>query len=161
MSRAAISEDLRRRIVAAYAAGEGTYAEIAARFCVGQATVSRLLRRYREDKTVAPRPHGGGRKRILGERDEKRLESLVLANPDWTEHEYASALAGELGRELNRLVVGRSIRRMGYRVKKNPSSLASETNPPIESDENDISTGSVDSTPRILFLWTRPDSTRR
>jgi transposase len=157
----AISNDLRRRIVDAYEAGEGTYAEIAERFSVGSATVNRLLRRHREDNTVEPRPHGGGRRRVLSEKDEKRLEGMVLANPDWAEHEYASALAQELGRELNRLVVGRSIRRMGYRVKKSPSSPASETNQPIESDESDTSKESTDSMPRIWFLWTKPDSTRR
>gem|GEM_PF-3891486 len=43
-----LSVDLRRRIVERYQKGDVTYAEVAAWFHVGEATVSRLLRRSRE-----------------------------------------------------------------------------------------------------------------
>lgn len=156
-----LSNDIRKRIVATYRRGDCTYEDVAKRFQVGRATVSRLLRRYREDKTVTPRPHGGGRRRLLSGADEKRLEKYVLANPDWTEHEYASKLTAELGRELNRLVVGRSIRRMGYRVKKSPSSPAKETAPTSQKSDASSSTQYRRSRVRVWFLWTKPASTRR
>jgi transposase len=55
-----LSLDLRRRIVAAYERDEGTYFELAQRFGVGEATVSRLLRRQRELGHVVPEVAGGG-----------------------------------------------------------------------------------------------------
>lgn len=44
----ALSLDLRLRIVARYEEGDITYAELAEAFSVGEATISRLLRRRRE-----------------------------------------------------------------------------------------------------------------
>ena len=57
----ALSEDLRRRIVNHYKRHSGaTYASTAARFSVGDATVSRLLRLERETEDIvsiaAPKP---------------------------------------------------------------------------------------------------------
>lgn len=156
-----ISIDLRKRIVAAYQRGEGTYAEIAQRFCVGEATVSRLLRREREDKTVAPRPHGGGRRRTLSVVEEKQLAKLVLAQPDKTEQEFATELAAELGRAIGRLVVGRTLRRMGYRVKKSPLSPTNKRGPTSPKNDAPGLPDNPNSTLRVLFSWTRPVSTRQ
>ena len=44
----ALSNDLRKRIVDAYKAGEGSYNDLAARFHVGYATVNRILARHRK-----------------------------------------------------------------------------------------------------------------
>jgi transposase len=51
---APISTDLRKRIVLHYNEGGSTYAETAEVFKVGEATVSRLLRRLRETGGVEP-----------------------------------------------------------------------------------------------------------
>lgn len=78
------SLDLRARVVATYRDGGGTYAEIAERFAVGQASVSRWLRRFRESGGVEPRPHGGGQPRKIEAEHEKALQKLVEQHPDWT-----------------------------------------------------------------------------
>ena len=44
----ALSEDLRRRAVDAYEDAEGTLEEVAARFCIGTATLTRWNRVWRE-----------------------------------------------------------------------------------------------------------------
>ncbi len=55
-----ISIELRRRLVEAYLSGRsGSYEATAELFGVGRATVSRLLRRYRETGKVDPAPVGG------------------------------------------------------------------------------------------------------
>jgi transposase len=51
---APISTDLRKRIVLHYKEGGITYAETAKAFRVGEATVSRLLRRLRETGSIEP-----------------------------------------------------------------------------------------------------------
>src|SRR6185503_21300341 len=59
-----LSIDLRRRIVEAYQAKQsGTYIETAKVFGVGEATVSRLLRRQRETGDVLDKPRGGNNPR--------------------------------------------------------------------------------------------------
>lgn len=58
------SLDLRRRLVQAYRSGKsGTYKQTAELFGVGEATVSRLLRRQRETDDVQYKPRGGNNPR--------------------------------------------------------------------------------------------------
>lgn len=56
--------EIRRQIVAAYEEGRVlSYEEAAEMFGVGRASVSRLLRRYRETGDVIPKPVGGNNPR--------------------------------------------------------------------------------------------------
>ncbi|MEL6196165.1 MAG: helix-turn-helix domain-containing protein [Myxococcota bacterium] len=76
----AISIELRERIVAAYRDGlTKTYASTAEMFGVGEATVSRLLRRYRETGDVKPKPTGGNNPRRI---DLEWLRAHARNNPD-------------------------------------------------------------------------------
>jgi transposase len=89
--------ELRTRVVAAHEAGEGSYATIAKRFAIGEASVKRWCWRYRSDGSVEPRPRGGGnRSRITG----TELEAIVARLGD--------ANAGEITAEFNRSRRGRN-----------------------------------------------------
>jgi transposase len=55
-----ISRQVREAIVRAFHDRKLSYAEIAKLLAVGEATVSRVLRRHRETGAVAPLPRGGG-----------------------------------------------------------------------------------------------------
>ena len=156
-----VSLDLRRRVVAAYRRGGMTYDEVAERFEVGRASVSRWLRREREAGDVEPRPHGGGQPRKIKPAQEKLVEKLVQAHPDWTEAEFAEALKKEHGIEASAVTVGRVIRRLGYSVKKKRSSrsngtdrtsFAAKESTPLESEASPL---------RVWFLWTKRVRTRR
>lgn len=58
------SVEFRKRVVQAYRSGQsGTYAETARIFVVCEATVSRLLRQFRETGDVVPKRKGGTRSR--------------------------------------------------------------------------------------------------
>jgi transposase len=110
--------ELRARVVAAYEAGEGTYAEIAEQFGVGEASVNRWVRRKRERGDVVPDNKGGGTPSAITQRE---LDGLVGKLGDPT--------AGEVTAEYNRRRRGRSrvhvssikraLHRHGYVVKKN------------------------------------------
>lgn len=84
---APLSNDLRMRIVRAHLAGEGTYLELAARFGVGAATISRILARHRRTGDVEPEPHVGGNPARISNDELSALHALVEANPDVTQQE--------------------------------------------------------------------------
>lgn len=158
---ASISRDLRQRVVDTYKRGGLTYKEVGERFSVGAASVSRWLRLDRETGGIEPRPHGGGRQRLIGPNEDKVLERLVVGHPDWTEDEYAKALNEKLGRSFHASTVGRAIRRLGYGVKKRPSSPPNKAGQTLPENESNTQTASPTSPLRVWFLWTKRVSTRR
>ena len=75
-----LSIDLRRRVVDAYLSKKsGTYEQTAALFKIGEATVSRLLRRQRETGDVLYKPKGGNNPRRV---DLTWLREHLQALPD-------------------------------------------------------------------------------
>lgn len=117
----AISTDLRRRLVAAYDRGEGTYAEIARLFGVGEATVSRVLRRQRERGSVEPDGHGGGMPARISDEELPALRELVLAAPDRTVEELRREWRRLRKTVLSRSSMLRALRRANLTWKKNGS----------------------------------------
>ena len=79
---AAYSLDLRRRVVAAVDAGEGTQEQIAARFAVSLGWVEKRLRQRRRVGHVEPLGHRGGAPRRLDERGVAAVRAAVSAQPD-------------------------------------------------------------------------------
>ena len=87
-----LSNDLKRRIVDAYLSGRsGNYVQTAEMFGVGEATVSRLLRRYRETGDVQNKPKGGNNPRKV---DLDWLRAHADAFPDATLEERVQELGG-------------------------------------------------------------------
>jgi putative transposase len=115
---APLDVDLRTRVVAAYTNGEGTYDEIARRFVVSPASVSRYLRRSRESGSVAPRPATGGQPHRLGAAGEAVLRALVAEQPDAYCWELADRLLERTGVKLDEDTVGKALRRLGLTRKK-------------------------------------------
>lgn len=113
----AISEDLRRRVVAAYKAGNATYEDVAARFGVSRATVDRLLARHRRTGSVAASPHGGAPPRRLDAHGDALLRTLVEGKPDRTNAELAAALEA-LGHKVSTATVSRRLKAMSLTRKK-------------------------------------------
>lgn len=76
---AAIHLEVRQRVVKAYREGRsGTYAQTARMFSIGEASVSRWLRKDRAGESLVPR-HGGGPKRRI---DLEWLRAHVEERPD-------------------------------------------------------------------------------
>jgi transposase len=76
---ASLSKDLRERFIRTWNAGRATTTELANRFGIGEATVSRWKRLFRENGNVSPRPHGGGQQRRIARPVERALRKLVEA----------------------------------------------------------------------------------
>ena len=80
----ALSMDLRQRIVEAYEQKEGSLRQLAKRFKVGWISVWRLLKQYRLTGSIAPKPHGGGKRPFVVGENAKIFQELVQATPDLT-----------------------------------------------------------------------------
>ena len=113
--------ELRQRVLDAYARHLDTYKEIAERFCVGEASVSRWVSQLRRTGSLAPKPAGGKRPRGLTPDAVALVLSLVRDEPNWTTAELANEVAEALGIRVSREVIGQTLRREGITFKRGSS----------------------------------------
>ena len=123
---AALSVDLRRRVVEAYSSGNFTYEETAQNFRVGYATVNRWLRLAREAGSLEAKPLPGRVPRI----DTAGLafvRQLVADHPDATLRELTHAYEVVHGSRLATCIMHRALSKLGLTRKKRLSTLRSES----------------------------------
>ena len=113
------SMDLRQRVIEAYENGLGTQEELAERFDVSLTFVERLLRRWRETGSIAPKPNGGGRRAKVTGTTLKRLTAAIEESPDATLEE----LRGKCGAEGSIMCIFRALKRLRITLKKSRSSI--------------------------------------
>lgn len=118
---------LRHAIVRAWHTEGLTYAQIAERLGVGEATVSRVLRLHRETGSVKPRPRGGGNRSPIRDEVADIFRRIVDEMPDATIDELTEALMTRVELDTSRSSVMRAIQRLGFSRKKRPSPLWSAT----------------------------------
>lgn len=112
------SMDLRERAVATAHAGTLTRTEVAAQFAVSEGTLYDWLRRAREQGSVAPRPHGGGRQTSIDELGEVLVCSFVAAENDLTLAELRAHYHRATGVALSQSALWRALDRLGLAYKK-------------------------------------------
>jgi transposase len=113
----AYSQDLRRRIVDAVAAGESQSA-VARRFAVERSTVRRYLKRWRETGSLAPAPIPGDTPAIRTAQY-PLLVAQLDADPDATLAMHCARWEADRGVAVSRATMQRTIARIGWTVKKN------------------------------------------
>lgn len=89
---AALSLDLRTRIVSAYDRGEGTREAIALRFNVSLGMVKKLLQQRRKIGNLKPQHHRAGRKRTIVAEHRIAIRKHLAAKSDMTLAELREAL---------------------------------------------------------------------
>ena len=109
-----LSLDLRKRIVEAYEAGEGSYDVIAVRFQVGRTVVGKLVRQKRDSGSLEPQVHRRGRKPAVSGENEVALREHLQKYPDATVVERREAL----GLKCTEKTLWQTLRKMGWRFKK-------------------------------------------
>src|SRR5437868_13647398 len=114
--------ELRERIVAAVDKQVGTIAEIAEIFEVKERFIYELLRRRRQEGTVAARPHGGGAVAKLDEKDKKVLAEIVTQNPDATLEELRDSLKKKTKVNVSITTIWRRLEDVRLTLKKNENS---------------------------------------
>jgi transposase len=125
----AYSNDLRRKIVAAYERGHHSQREIAELFGVSPATVRNFIRRKRERGAPDQLPRGGGAPARIDDAARAELRRLIAASPDATLEEAREHLAREAGVSVGLSAVCRALARLGLPRKKSRSTPASATRP--------------------------------
>jgi len=120
---APISMDLRVRIVEARQAGE-SIVEVAERFAVCPAFVKRLMQRFRQTGSLAPKSGPRGPKPLLAPYVE-RIRQLAAEEPDLTPAEIKQ----RLGLAAAPLTVWKMLRRLGLTFKKSRSAPPNRTAP--------------------------------
>ena len=115
--------DLRKRIVAAYEANEGSYSVLAVRFSVSRAVVGKLVRQKQRSGSLEPQVHLRGRKRVISGELEERLLQHVRQYPDATLQERIDEL--QLDCCVN--TMWQSLNRLGKSFKKNRRGLPNRT----------------------------------
>lgn len=117
-----ITYELRKRIVEAYTSGlSGTYAETAAIFGVGESTVNRLLRLYRDTGDVKAKPVGGNYPRQVDDLDWllKHAENA----PDARLSERIDDWEKFSGRRVASSTMSKAMKAINWSYKKNSRSL--------------------------------------
>ncbi len=122
------SQDLRQRIVDTVRRGEGTIRQIAERFLVSVAFVTRLLQLHRSSGSVEPRPHGGGNPAVLTPEDHGRLREFIANQPDATLQECAA----HLGTSCSLATISRALSKLGLPRKKKVPRAAEQDSPEVQ-----------------------------
>jgi transposase len=85
---------------------------------IAPSTATRIVKDWRQTGSYKVGKRGGRRPFLLWPfRD--RIEQLVSQHPDWSEAAYGAYLAEHFGVHMHPTSVGRFIRLMGWRYKKN------------------------------------------
>lgn len=90
------SIDLRQKVIEAYENHEGSQRQLASRFKVSLGFIQNLLKRYRIDDTIEPRPRAKGFPPKLAEHKED-VKTLVEQNPDSTLQELTVLIEQKSG----------------------------------------------------------------
>lgn len=113
-----LSEDLRRRLVAAVEAG-GSRQAVAERFGVVSSTVTKLVQRLKRTGSLAPGRQGGDRRSGRIEAHAEEILALIARAPDITLEEIAAHLKQTHGEIFVVSTIWRCLDRHGLTFKKN------------------------------------------
>jgi transposase len=130
----AYSTDLREKIARAYDDGIGSQRAIAELFGVSRSFVEKLLHRRRTTGEVTALPHGGGRKPLCQEKEQRLVRRHIEKQPDATLDELCEALERKHQLQLSRPTMSRLLQRLDLGRKKSRSMLQNER--PKESSKS-------------------------
>jgi len=141
----AYSDDLRGKVLAAYAAGKGTLKELAERFGVSYGWVAKIhAMELRNGSRLRPPQRSRGRQSRI---DAGLVRSLVKQRPDIVLRELQQEMR-EAGTAVSIAHLARVLGRLGLRLKKSRSMPPSATPKPTASAAKPLSGGSGRSRPK-------------
>ena len=120
-----LSEDLRRRIIEAKAAGEGT-GEVSGRFKVSRKSVARLWQQYAACGHLRPKQIGGYRQSRLA-RHGQTLKRWIRQQADLTLAELRQRCLEQLGVQIGNTALWHQLDRLGLSYKKNDARRRART----------------------------------
>ena len=136
-------DDLRRKFLAAYDAGEETLEELAERFLVSVGWAKKISAQRNRTGQAERVPYRAGRKPHAGPEAQQQVRAWIAAKPDLTLAEIQGKLRSEASVTLSIPQVWCLLRKMGLRLKKSHSTPASGTRKPTASSAPSSRRGSV------------------
>ena len=127
------SDDLRRRILQAYAQGDGTQAQLAQRFRVSLGYVEKIRGQQRRTGKLERVPHHPGRKPKFTASIREQLHRWLRQQPDSTLAELQEKLAHEEQLRVSVPSLWIVLGKMGLRLKKSHSRRGSGIRQPTSS----------------------------
>lgn len=115
----AYSLDLRQKIIDTYLAGDISQRQLAKQFRVALSFIEKLLKRYRETGSIAPKKRVQQTPTKLNSDQLATLEKLVSAHNDATLAELQQKLKQETGVLIGRSTVDRMLQKLNLTRKKN------------------------------------------
>jgi transposase len=136
----AYSDDLRRKLLEAHAAGKGTLRELAERFGVSVPWAWKVSAAHTRSGAVerAPQSRHGRPSRV----DRAQVRALLKAKPDLVLRELREELERTTGVAIGHTQMWRVVRELGLRLKKSRSTPLSETARRTGGGAKSSSTGS-------------------
>jgi transposase len=128
-------DDLRRKFLSAYDAGEGTLEELAEQFLVSLGWGKKISAQRNHTGQAERVPHRAGRKPHAGVEAQQQVRVWIAAQPDLTLAEIQDKLNREVAVKLSIPQIWHLLRKMGLRLKKSRSTPANATRKPIASSE--------------------------
>jgi transposase len=113
------SLDLRQKIIEIYEKERISQRQLAKRFGVSKSFIQTLLKRYQKEGTIAKKPHGGGKPRLLTEEQLELLRQLAIENKNATLEELCEILYQKIQIRVSRSTMGRILQQMNLKRKKN------------------------------------------
>ena len=115
----AYSLDLRQKIIDTYINGGISQRQLAKRFRVSLSFIEKLVKRYPEAGTIAPKVRTSQTPTKLSKEQLSVLSSIVKANNDATLNELRGQLEEQTGVLIGRSTLDRMLRFLNLSVKKN------------------------------------------
>ena len=122
----AYSMDLRERAVSAAQRGGLTRAQVAQQFEISEGTLYGWLRRWTEEGSLEPRPHGGGRSPSLDAAGMQQLREIVQEHNDRTFEEYLDLVEEKTGIRMSTSALDRALQTLRVPRKKRRSGPVSK-----------------------------------
>ena len=120
------SEDLRRRVIAAWEAKEGSQRHLAQRFKVRLSFVRNLLRQYRQNGEIEAKQRGGYQKPTIQNEHLSLIKSWVEEKNDLLLSELCDRLAESTGIRISISTMHRAVEKLNLRCKKKVSMQVSK-----------------------------------
>ena len=121
------SSDLRQKVVDAYENNEGSIRQLAQRFKVSPKFVHDLIKCYRQEGTIQPKPHAGGPAPTLQDEHLNVLKELVEQDNDATLNELAKRLFERTQILVSTSTIDRGLTKLNLTRKKRLSRIARRT----------------------------------
>jgi transposase len=121
------SDDLRRKLIAAYENNDYSQQQVAELFGVSPATVRNLVRRKRETGSPDALPHAGGRSPALHEQARRFVQEQLSENNDLTLAELRAQVERKHKRTVSLPTLCRLLQALGLPREKSRPTPASAT----------------------------------